>query len=133
MQRALALCLAGGIVAVFGIAIQLSPDERGFGTHEQLGMPPCQFRILTGWKCPHCGMTTSFAHVVRGQWIQAFEANAAGLLLAATGVVLAGWGITVAVTGRKLGPDEPVAWLIKGIMLYLVITLVLWVAQTLFF
>ena len=34
------------------------------GTHQQLGLPPCNFVTLTGYPCPACGMTTSFALLV---------------------------------------------------------------------
>ena len=29
-------------------------------------MPPCNFVLMTGKPCPSCGMTTSFALLVRG-------------------------------------------------------------------
>jgi Protein of unknown function (DUF2752) len=129
LHRLIAFLTTTCFMVVFGIAVWLSPDGRGFGTHEQLGLPPCQFRVLSGWNCPHCGMTTSFAHFVRGQWISSFQANAAGLLLAMTCVVVGAWCLVIGFSGRWFGPDDPRAWLIRGVMIYLVITLVLWLFQ----
>src|SRR5438132_6029980 len=62
--------MALGLVLVFAVAGWLDPYENGrarrLETHMQLGLPPCNFRILTGLPCPSCGMTTSFALLVRG-------------------------------------------------------------------
>lgn len=42
-------------------AFVLSPDKRGIGTHEQLGLPPCGFVEMSGgYPCPSCGYTTTF-------------------------------------------------------------------------
>jgi hypothetical protein len=56
--------------------------------------------VMTGYPCPTCGMTTAFAHAVRGQLWRAFCAQPAGLLLAlaaAGGVGVAAW---VLIRGR---------------------------------
>lgn len=86
--------------AIVGVAAWLKPEPRGFGTHRQLGGAPCGLLILTGLPCPTCGMTTAFAHTVRGQWWRAFVAQPGGFVLAlatlATGVTLAG----VVIRGR---------------------------------
>src|SRR5262245_30550053 len=78
MQRSRRLLLIGfaaGLAVVLGLARWVTPDERGYGTHEQLGLPPCAFRVVTGLPCPSCGMTTSFAYVVRGQVLVAALTN----------------------------------------------------------
>jgi hypothetical protein len=84
----------------FFVAARLEPDLRGLGTHQQLGFPPCTVREAFGVPCPSCGMTTSFAHFVRGQFLQAAQANAAGLLLAVFCAVQIPWSLTIAITGR---------------------------------
>ncbi|HET6884185.1 MAG TPA: DUF2752 domain-containing protein [Pirellulales bacterium] len=86
------LCVAGW----------LRPDPNGFGTHQQLGLPPCTSVWLFGVRCPSCGMTTSWSHAVRGQWIKAVRANAGGALLAATAMVATPWLLVSAVRGRWL-------------------------------
>ncbi len=55
------------------------PDPAGHGTHTQLGLPPCGFLETTGYPCAGCGMTTAFAHMVRGEVVEAAAANPAGV------------------------------------------------------
>jgi hypothetical protein len=64
-----------------GLSRYLQPSARGFGTHEQLGLPPCTFLHLTGIPCPSCGLTTSFAHAAHLQFLNSFLAQPFGLLL----------------------------------------------------
>jgi hypothetical protein len=59
-------------------AARLVPDARGHGTHEQLGLGPCSFASLTGWRCPGCGMTTSWSHMARGDFRLAAQAHVGG-------------------------------------------------------
>ena len=66
---------------VLALAARLSPSGRGYGTHQQLGLPPCSFVIVTGLPCPSCGWTTAFAHVAHLQVLQAFRAQPFGALL----------------------------------------------------
>ena len=70
-----------GTGTVLAIAAWLEPDPAGHGTHTQLGLPPCGFLTLTGLPCPGCGLTTAFAHGIRGQWWLAASANPLGLAL----------------------------------------------------
>ena len=62
-------------------AAMLSPDPAGHGTHQQFGWPPCGMLLATGQPCPTCGMTTSWAHAVHGQWASAFAAQPGGFVL----------------------------------------------------
>lgn len=95
-----------GTSALLGIAIWLQPSPTGYGTHQQLGfgkwrLAPCGMLITTGYPCPTCGMTTAFAHTVRGQFLQAMWAQPSGFLLAlATMVAAAASGWTL-FTGRN--------------------------------
>jgi hypothetical protein len=66
---------------VLSVARTIEPDARGYGTHVQLGLPPCGFLTLTGFPCPGCGLTTAFAHGIRGDFGLAAMANPLGLLL----------------------------------------------------
>jgi hypothetical protein len=86
--------------AALALAVYLKPDPRGFGTHAQLGFGPCGVLIMTGYPCPTCGMTTAFAHAVRGQLGRAFLAQPAGLVLALGvmgGALVSAWTLA---TGR---------------------------------
>ncbi len=108
--------VAGGVL---GLARRLEPDGRGFGTHEQLGLPPCSFLVLTGVRCPSCGMTTSFAYVVRGQLWSAARTNVAGGLLALVAIMLVPWSLASAVAGRTLGlrsPERAVVYAVTGLV-----------------
>ncbi|MBU0637560.1 MAG: DUF2752 domain-containing protein [Planctomycetes bacterium] len=90
--------LAGG--AVLGTSAWLKPDERGYGTHEQLGGGPCGMLVTTGLPCPTCGMTTAFAHTVRGQWWRAFWAQPTGFVLALGTAAAVVGGMWVLLAGR---------------------------------
>jgi hypothetical protein len=81
LARPLWWTLGFACVAVLAVAASLEPDARGYGTHAQLGLPPCGFMLLTGAPCPGCGLTTAFSHAIRGHWMLAAEANPLGLLL----------------------------------------------------
>lgn len=66
--------------ATLGLARYLQPSARGFGTHEQLGLPACTFLTWTGIPCPSCGLTTSFAYAAHWHWWESFLAQPFGLL-----------------------------------------------------
>ena len=68
-------------LAGLGMGRMLTPDTRGFGTHEALGLPPCLFRYATGLPCPGCGMTTAVSHAAHGQFMQSFLTQPAGFLV----------------------------------------------------
>lgn len=67
--------------AVALTALQLVPNSAGHGTHMQLGLPPCGFLLVSGLPCPGCGLTTSFSHMVRAEFVGAAMANPFGVLL----------------------------------------------------
>lgn len=67
--------------AVLLTAARLTPSPLGHGTHTQLGIPPCGFFVVTGLPCPGCGMTTAFAHAIRGQLVDAVRANPFGFVV----------------------------------------------------
>lgn len=77
-----ALMFAGSSAALI-LSLVLSPDARGYGTHEQLGLPPCGFLASFGMPCPFCGATTSVCLVMRGRFIAALRAQPIGLFVTA--------------------------------------------------
>lgn len=89
--------LAGALVS---IAVYLKPDNRGFGTHQQLGFGACGWLVTTGLPCPSCGMTTAFANTVRGRLLQAAYAQPAGFLLAVCALLAIPISLWTLVTGR---------------------------------
>jgi hypothetical protein len=100
-----------GLLGLLAIAAVLKPSPSGYGTHEQLGLPPCTFSVLFGRPCPTCGMTTAWAYMMRGQWYEACRANAGGTLFGLLAMVAAPWLLGSALRGDWLGvrPDERVA------------------------
>lgn len=108
--RYLAALLGAGLLATLLVASRLEPDSRGRGTHEQLGLPPCTFALFSGWRCPACGMTTSWALATHGRVWEAFEAHATGTLLAIAALVVGLAATLVALGGRRLSwqPNENV-------------------------
>lgn len=88
-------------MGVIALSLYLHPDTRGHGTHEQLGLPPCGFLMVTGFPCPSCGMTTSFALTMRGRWISAFLVQPFGFLLA-LGVLATAVGSIVVLKSDKI-------------------------------
>jgi hypothetical protein len=103
--------IAFGLVAVFAIAWHLDPYQGGkpwrMETHTQLGLPPCTFKTLTGLPCPSCGMTTSFALLVRGDLWHSLQANWVGTILALLWMAIIPWSVVSAIWGRP--------WLILSI------------------
>ncbi len=60
-ERALSGVVALGTGVVLGLAVWLEPAVAGHSTHTQLGLSPCTFLSFTGYPCPMCGATTTFA------------------------------------------------------------------------
>ena len=101
--RVVAAAIMAVCMGVLVLAIYIKPEERGLGSHEQLGMAQCGFYERSGYPCPTCGMTTAFAHVVRGQLVRAFvvqPAGALGALACVLAMVVCGYA---AITRKGLG------------------------------
>ncbi len=97
--------MALGWLAVFAVAAWLQPyhedgTPRRIETHRQLNLPECNFKKLTGYPCPSCGMTTSFALLVRGDLWNSLLANFAGTALALFGIAFIPWAVATALAGR---------------------------------
>jgi len=107
--RATLLGMAAFLIVGFATALWLSPDPQGYGTHQQLGLPPCTFRTLFGIPCPGCGMTTCFSHFVRGHFVAAAHASLAGVVLAFVCALLIPWCFWSAYLGRCWKVSDPVA------------------------
>lgn len=107
--------VGGTLLALLVTAACLRPDPSGMGTHRQLGLPPCSLVLLTGVRCPACGMTTSWSHLMHGQIIESWKANPAGTyfaLLAMVAIVIA------AVLGYRNRPlSNRGQWTMAGAMI----------------
>jgi hypothetical protein len=100
--RLAALAVSAAMLAVLIIAVRLPPNPDGVGTHQAMGFQKCEFMYRTGLPCPSCGMTTSFAWFVRGNWIASIYVQPMGFVLALlTGGVF--WAsLYIAVTARPI-------------------------------
>src|SRR5437016_14433637 len=65
-------------LAVLVAAAIVTPDARGYGTHTQLGLPPCFMMTVLHRPCPACGLTTSFANIMHGNIAAALSAHPLG-------------------------------------------------------
>lgn len=81
VARAVYLAFAVLSMTVLGLAAGLTPSASRLGTHTQLGLPACGFLTRTGWPCPSCGLTTSFALAARGRFGDAAFVQPFGFLL----------------------------------------------------
>ncbi len=75
------VALAWVAALVLMIAAWLEPSPTGMGTHQQLGLLPCGMLFFWQIPCPGCGLTTAFAHLVRGEWQTALQLNTLALPL----------------------------------------------------
>jgi hypothetical protein len=102
-----ALRIRGLLAAIPSLALLLTaallhPRQSGYGTHEQLMLPPCGFLAQTGWPCLTCGMTTSVAAAAHGQIGLAMRAQPFGVVLFLAAVALLAGGGWQAMTGTDV-------------------------------
>jgi hypothetical protein len=97
--------LAAGLMllGLLWAARWLTPDSRGMGTHEQLGLPPCGFYLWWGIPCPSCGMTTAWAWLARFEFAAAFQLHFGGALLGLFSFGLGLWLVLSAIRGNWIG------------------------------
>jgi len=102
-HRLQVVVLALALLTLFGVAGLLHAEACGYGTHQQLGLPPCTFLVLFGVRCPSCGMTTAWSHLAHGHVVAACETHLVGTALGGLDLVAAVWLLLVAWRGRWLG------------------------------
>ncbi len=128
--RAALLAVAAALTAVFVAAFRIHPYDadgtpRTMATHTQLGMPPCNFVTLTGKPCPSCGMTTSFALLVRGDVANSLRANWVGSVMCVLWAATLVWALASGLRGKPLlvppGRGEVVFTVVVGAMLTLML------------
>lgn len=101
-ERRLAAGFALAGFAVFAVAAVLDPYDpsglpRSHGTHRQLGLPACSLKMLTGFGCPSCGMTTTFSLLMHGDPVAAWHTNWAGCVIAGLALLGTAWFLAIAV------------------------------------
>lgn len=105
--RGALLLMAAGFALVFFIATQVQPyNDDGTAmrsaSHQTIGLPACRFKEMTDIPCPSCGMTTSFALLVRGDISNSMRANWVGTGLAVFCALLIPWCLVSAFRGKYL-------------------------------
>ncbi len=98
--RVIALAVAIFLAGLLATAASLDPSESGFGTHTQLGLSECFVRRNWGIRCPSCGMTTAWAHLMRGSIGDSVGASAGGFLLGVTALIALPWLLASSLLGR---------------------------------
>ena len=93
------------LVVLVAAGLFLEPDERGYGTHERLGLLPCMPMELWNVPCPGCGVTTSVTHAARGEIWSSIRTQPFGFLVALGMVGCAGWAVVGHLCGRDLWSD----------------------------
>lgn len=101
--RGALLGVAAFLILIFSIAIYLDPyfrDDSGKiigarrqATHTTMGLPPCTFYETTGLPCPSCGMTSSFALLIRGDLLHSVQANFVGTMLGVVCLLAIPWAL----------------------------------------
>lgn len=107
---------------LIGLSVWLTPAEKGFGTHKQLGLPECSFQQTTGVPGPSCGMTTSFAHMSSGNLFQAIRANLFGVLIYGV-ILISGIEALMQLLSVNISPVTVLANHLKARHLFVVMTL----------
>jgi len=93
------------------LLLQATPDPRGFGTHEQLGMVPCGWPPSGGIPCPTCGATTAACYLVHLSPLAAVATHPFGAVVAAVGLWMSGWAAFCLIMGRSfLDPLVRLRW-----------------------
>ena len=95
--------IAAGALGLLLVAVLLAPSPDGHGTHAGLGLPNCGWVVAFDTPCPTCGMTTSFAHAVRGDVVEAAKTQPMGTALAILTAAVVCGGVHAASTGCRFG------------------------------
>lgn len=125
--RLIALSCSLICLSLLVTAAILRPNPSGLGTHLALGLGKCSFLQAFGIPCPSCGMTTSWAWLVRGNVAASLWVQPMGTLLALITAMFFWGGLYLAVTGRAA--HHLLSYLPGGYIVYslLILALIAWV------
>lgn len=91
--------------ALVALGLFVHPDPRGFGTHEQLGLPSCKPMLWWNVPCPGCGVTTSVALAAHGHPWDAIVNQPFGFVVALALPAFVLWAFVNALRGRDLAAE----------------------------
>jgi Protein of unknown function (DUF2752) len=114
------IAMAASMVFVFYLATRVQPyfddgTPMRQASHRSLGLPSCRFQEMTDLPCPSCGMTTSFALLVRGDVWNSMRANWVGTGLAVFCLLFIPWSVVSTFCGRFLWVRN-----VEGVLAFLV-------------
>lgn len=99
-QRLMLALLGVLLLMLLALAAIASPNPQGYGTHTQLGFGECFVVRQWGVRCPSCGMTTAWAHLLNGNISSAVAANAGGAILCVLAASAVPWLLASSASGR---------------------------------
>ena len=117
------------LVLLFALAARLDPEPDGYGTHKQLGLPGCWFVQELEIRCPSCGMTTAWAHLMNSNLLASLKANTGGFLLALMSLLAAPWLLARAVTGRWNLDRYKDKLVMSSIAIWICVVLIEWIIR----
>lgn len=125
-NRIVALIIGLACAAPLVLASMLTPSDSGMGTHMQIGLPDCGFKVVTGYPCATCGCTTAFAHAADGSLLTSFMTQPFGAALAlalAMMTLVAGWSLW---TGASLAGVGQICGSKRFVLAWVVLLLAAW-------
>ena len=125
-EKVVQCLLIGFLAAMLVLGFALTPSPTGAGTHTLLGLPPCGMLITMGHPCPTCGVTTSFALAVRGQFLDAFVNQPMGLILFAGTVSGLVFAVMTLAAGRSWLPLVTPHAVMAAVMVLVTLGLLSW-------
>jgi hypothetical protein len=116
--------LAFSLVALIASPLlEVYPEERvGLRGHPDLLLPPtCPSRVWFGVSCPGCGLTRSFVHLARGDWVASTACHRLGWLMACVAAVQVPYRLA-ALAGRErfLLPERAARWVGRTLIALLI-------------
>ncbi len=100
------LGLAGvTLIGLLILGFAFAPDERGFGTHQQLGLQPCFPMEAWNVPCPGCGVTTSVSLAMHGEFWRSVVNQPFGFAVWLCFVLFVLWAPVAHFRGRDLWAD----------------------------
>lgn len=118
---------------VLGLSLLMDVSDETSGSLPLIGELPrlCTWQQLIGADCPGCGLTRSFSSLAHGDWIAAWNYNAAGWLFFAICIYqlpFRGWQLARIYRGL---PDRRHSLLVVNIVVWtlLIVLITQWIAK----
>jgi len=99
-----AVLVLAGVVALLAFAASLDPDRLEAHNSGYRLLPPCGILVQTGYPCPTCYMSRSFAYMMHGRPDKAFAAQIFGALLCVLVIYLGFGALHVLISGKPWKP-----------------------------